>query len=62
MTLVSATSERAVVRVVDALPAYDVVDAQGVVVAHARRRLPRAFRLTLLRRDGRWVIAAVRPA
>jgi hypothetical protein len=56
----TVTERRATVRVVDTLTAYDVVDGNGVVVAHHRARPARATTLVLVRDNGSWRLNQVR--
>lgn len=55
----SSTRRLAVVRVIDALSSYDVVDAGGVVLDHHPARSARAVELVLVQHDGRWRIRTV---
>ncbi len=52
--LLESGSGRVVLRVVDALPAYDLVDARGRLVTTRRGRAEQAWRMTLQRVDGEW--------
>jgi hypothetical protein len=57
--VLSTSPQRAVVRVVDAMSSYDVVDANGQVVDHQASRPSRRVMLELVREQGRWKIRAV---
>jgi hypothetical protein len=57
--VVSASRRRAVVRVVDAMSSYNLVDANGGVVDHQPARPPRRVVLVLVREQDRWKIRSV---
>jgi hypothetical protein len=54
--VMSLTTSRVVVRVVDALSSYDVLDRHGHVVAHESARAPHDVVLGLERADQRWLL------
>lgn len=58
-TVLSAAAARVVVRVVDALSSYDVVDRRGEVVEHRPGRPGRTVTLVLARHGDQWHIRAV---
>lgn len=53
--------EHARLQVVDVLPAYDVLDAEGEVVSHRPGRGERSFVVELARTGGGWRLVEVRP-
>ena len=57
--VLSTSPRRAVVRVIDAMSSYDVVDANGDVVDHQPARPPLRTMLVLAHERGRWKILAV---
>ena len=59
VTVLSTRARRAVVRVVDALSSYDVVDARGAIVDHRRSRRARTVDLVLVQENGTWKIRSV---
>ncbi|HLZ36581.1 MAG TPA: hypothetical protein VKP64_02230 [Mycobacteriales bacterium] len=60
--VVSAQPARAVLRVVDRLPAHDLVARDGSVREHRPGRGRQAWRITLVAADAEWRISAVEPA
>jgi hypothetical protein len=62
VVLQAASASRSVLRVEDALSAYDVVDPHGDVVVHGPARPARTFVLVLVEQSGSWRIATLRPA
>jgi hypothetical protein len=59
--VVSVDAERAVLRVVDRLEAYDVRDAGGAVVVRQPGRAEAVQRVHLVRTDAGWRLVEVRP-
>jgi hypothetical protein len=55
----SLQDERIVVRVIDALSSYDIVDEYGAVLMHHDARRPRPSFIALTQRDSGWVIDGV---
>jgi hypothetical protein len=53
------TSSRVTLRVVDRLPAYDIVDGDGHVVVHRPARGSHTWQVVLVHSDVGWRIAAV---
>ena len=56
---VSAEPERVVLRVVDRLPAHDLIARDGTVREHRAGRGPQAWQIVLVPSSGEWRIAAV---
>ncbi|MGH8971042.1 MAG: hypothetical protein ACRDV1_13960, partial [Actinomycetes bacterium] len=54
VTVTSAGDGRAVLRVIDVMPPYDLVDGSGTVVEHGTGRGEAAWTVTLVRVGGAW--------